>query len=64
MIATQNDPSIRKARLSAIYQWLESGAITPHVCRRYPLEAYAEAMKAKWNGEFVGGGVLEMGPAS
>jgi NADPH:quinone reductase-like Zn-dependent oxidoreductase len=60
VIATQNDPSIRKHRLEAIYEWLAKGKIRPHVCQRFSLDEFAAAMRAKWESSFVGGGVLEM----
>lgn len=58
VISTQKDPSIRKERLATILRWVEEGAIRPYVSRRYPLEEFADAMRAKWKGEFVGGGVV------
>jgi len=58
VISTQKDPSIRRPRLDAIMAWVESGAIKPHVCATYPLEEFADAMRAKWSGAFVGGGVV------
>jgi NADPH2:quinone reductase len=60
VISTQRDPSIRKARLETVLGWVQEGAIRPHVCRRYDLADFAKAMRAKWEGEFVGGGVLVM----
>jgi NADPH2:quinone reductase len=57
-ISTLHDPSIRAPRLEQILRWANEGKIRPVVARRYPLERYAEAMRAKWNAEFVGGAVL------
>lgn len=58
VIATQHDPSIREKRLSTLLRWVEEGAIVPHVSHRYALEEFGEAMRAKWTGRFVGGGVV------
>jgi NADPH2:quinone reductase len=58
VIATVNDPSLRAPRLAAVLAWARSGAIRPHVGRTYPLASFKEAMRAKWNGEFVGGCAL------
>jgi len=58
VIATQHDRSIRKPRLAKILQWVEEGKIVPHVSRHWALEDFAEAMNAKWTGQFVGGGVV------
>ena len=57
-ISTLHDPSLRAPRLQQILRWANEGAIRPLVAKRYPLERYAEAMRAKWNAEFVGGIVL------
>lgn len=58
VIATQQDPSIRAPRLATLLRWVEEGAIIPHVSHRYALEDFGEAMRAKWAGQFVGGGVV------
>lgn len=61
VISTVMNPSLRAARLDAVWGWAESGAITPHVSHSFPLSAYAEAMRAKWNGDVIGGCVLHPG---
>lgn len=58
-ISTLYDPSLRPPRLQQILDWANEGKIRPYVARRYPLEQYAEAMRAKWRAEFVGGAVLQ-----
>jgi NADPH2:quinone reductase len=58
VISTVNDPASRAPRLAQVLQWAEDGRITPHVSHVFPLEQYKEAMRAKWNGEVVGGCVL------
>jgi NADPH2:quinone reductase len=58
VISTQNDPSLRPPRLAQILRWAEEGKIRPHVSRTYPIAEFKEAMRAKWNGEIVGGCVL------
>lgn len=57
-ISTLHDPSIRAPRLEQVLRWANEGKIRPHIARSYPLERYGEAMRAKWNAEFVGGAVL------
>jgi len=58
VISTVNDPSIRAPRLAQILAWAESGKIRPHVSHRFPLSEFKAAMRAKWNGEVIGGCVL------
>lgn len=58
VIATQHDPSIRRERLRAVLRWVDDGKIVPLVSQRFALEEYDEAMRAKWTGKFVGGGVV------
>lgn len=58
VIATQHDPSLREERLETLLRWVDEGAIVPHVSHRYALEDFGEAMRAKWAGQIVGGGVV------
>ncbi len=58
VISTQNDPSIRKERLDTVLRWARDGSVVPHVSHGFALEDFEEAMRAKWQGEFVGGGVV------
>jgi NADPH2:quinone reductase len=55
VISTVMNPSIRKARFERLWSWAESGALKPYVSRTFPLEDHKTAMRAKWNGEIVGG---------
>jgi NADPH2:quinone reductase len=55
VISTIMNPSIRGPRLERVWKWAESGAIKPHVSRTFPLDDYKAAMRAKWNGEIIGG---------
>lgn len=57
-ISTAMDPSSRAPRLAQILRWAESGAIRPHVSHAFELERFADALRAKWRGEVVGGCVL------
>ncbi|MDI1428719.1 NADPH:quinone oxidoreductase family protein [Polyangium sorediatum] len=57
-ISTLHDPSIRAPRLEQILRWANEGNIRPLVAKHSPLEQYVEAMRSKWNAEFVGGIVL------
>lgn len=58
VISTVNDPSLRAPRLAQILAWAEAGALVPHVSHVFPLVEFATAMRAKWNGDVVGGCVL------
>jgi NADPH2:quinone reductase len=58
VISTVANPSIRPPRLAQVLRWAEEGKIRPYVSHVYPLEDFGEAMRAKWNGEVVGGCVL------
>ena len=60
VIATNNNPSLRKQRLSDIMRWVEEGKITPYISHHFPLEQFKEAMLARWNGEVTGGCVLDI----
>ncbi len=57
-IATVNDPSLRPPRLAQILAWAEQGRIKPHVSHSFGLADFQTAMRAKWNGEVIGGCVL------
>jgi NADPH:quinone reductase len=58
VISTVNDPTIRAPRLRQVLDWAESGQIRPYVSHRFSLEDYKAALRAKWNGEVIGGAVL------
>jgi NADPH2:quinone reductase len=58
VISTVMNPSIRKARFERLWSWAESGALKPYVSRTFPLDEFKAAMRAKWNGEIVGGCVV------
>jgi NADPH2:quinone reductase len=60
-IATVNDPSIRPPRLAQILAWAGEGKLTPHVSHTFSLDEFKTAMRAKWNGEVIGGCVLTPG---
>ena len=57
-ISTVHDPSSRAPRLAQILAWAAAGQIRPVVSRTYPLAEFADAMRAKWHGETVGGIVV------
>jgi NADPH2:quinone reductase len=57
-LATFEDPSIGPPRRAQILAWVESGLLTPRVSHRFALTDYREAMRAKWQGEVLGGCVL------
>jgi len=58
VISTVMNPALRAPRLERVMKWAESGAIAPYVSKVFPLDQYADAMRAKWNGEIVGGCVV------
>lgn len=58
VIATVEDPSLRPPRLAAVLRWAAEGALRPHVSHVFPLDRVADAMRAKWRGEVVGGAVV------
>ncbi|HSQ68334.1 MAG TPA: NADPH:quinone oxidoreductase family protein [Polyangiaceae bacterium] len=58
VISTVMNPQSRAPRLAQVWKWAEEGKIRPHVSHVYPLDAFKEAMRAKWNGDVVGGCVL------
>jgi NADPH2:quinone reductase len=58
VISTVNDPSLRPPRLAQILRWAEAGQLHPHVSHTFALADFRAAMRAKWNGEVLGGCVL------
>jgi len=58
VIAAVNDPAIRPPRLAQVLAWAEAGKIVPLVARTYPLAEFADALRAKWGNDSVGGIVL------
>jgi len=58
VISTKMDPSIRGERLTKLREWTDAGRITPHVSHTCDLADYKAAMRAKWNGEVIGGCAL------
>jgi NADPH2:quinone reductase len=58
VISTVQDPSIRAPRLRAVLGWAESGQIRPYVGKVFAIGDFKAAMRAKWNGDVVGGCVL------
>ena len=54
-IHTRFDPSIRVPRMQALAEWVRDGLIVPHVDATFPLEDAADALRAKWGREIVGG---------
>ena len=57
-ISTAVDPSSRAPRLAQILAWAAQGRISPHVSHTFPLANFKDAMRARWNGQVVGGCVL------
>ncbi len=58
VISTVMNPALRPPRLEQVWRWAETGAIKPHVSHVFPLAEFKQAMRAKWNGEVVGGCVV------
>jgi NADPH2:quinone reductase len=57
-ISTAQDPSSRAPRLAQVLAWAESGQIRPYVSHTFALGEFKAAMRAKWEGEVIGGCVL------
>ncbi len=57
-ISTANDPESRAPRLAQVLAWAEGGQIRPHVSHVFPLAEFKAALRAKWNGDVIGGCVL------
>lgn len=58
VISTVMNPASRAPRLAQVLEWAEAGKIRPHVSHVFPLADFKEAMRAKWNGDVVGGCVV------
>ncbi len=58
VISTVHDPGLRPPRLAQVLAWAAEGRISPHVSHTFPLGEIKAAMRAKWSGEIVGGGVV------
>lgn len=58
VISLKHHPELRPERLSWILERVESGALVPFAGPTYPLDDYAEAMRAKWTSRHVGGCIL------
>ena len=57
-ISTAQDPGSRAPRLAQVLAWAESGQIRPYVSHSFPLAEFKAALRAKWDGEVIGGCVL------
>ncbi|HVY44266.1 MAG TPA: NADPH:quinone oxidoreductase family protein [Minicystis sp.] len=57
-IATTKDPSLRAPRLAEVLRWAAEGRVRPYVGRVFSLADFGAAMRAKWNGEVIGGCAL------
>ena len=60
-IATAQDPAIRAPRLAQVLRWAQDGKITPHVSHVFALTDFKAALRAKWQGEVIGGCVVRPG---
>jgi len=58
VISLKHDPSLRPTRLRWILDRVAEGRLRPHVGPTYGLDAFAEALRAKWRSDHVGGCVL------
>jgi NADPH2:quinone reductase len=57
-ISTVHDPASRAPRLAQVMAWAAAGRIRPVVARCCALDDFADAMRAKWHGDAVGGIVV------
>jgi len=53
-ISTAMDPASRAPRLRQVLAWAQGGQIRPHVSHVFALEAFREALRAKWTGAVTG----------
>lgn len=60
-ISTHRDPSIRADRLATLERWIADGLV-PHVGAVASLTELVDALKAKWESRWVGGGVVRPSP--
>jgi NADPH2:quinone reductase len=58
VISSQQDPTLRPARIKQLMEWVAEGKIQPYVSHAFPLIDVKKALLAKWNGEILGGCVL------
>jgi NADPH2:quinone reductase len=58
VISTVMNPSLRGPRLAQVLEWAASGKVRPYVSHVFPLADFKQAMRAKWNGDVIGGCVL------
>lgn len=58
VISSQQDPTLRPARIKQLMLWVAEGKIQPYVSHVFPLTDVKKALLAKWNGEILGGCVL------
>lgn len=59
VISSQQDPTLRPARIKQLLQWVDEGKIKPYISHVFPLGDVKQALLAKWNGEILGGCVLK-----
>ncbi|MEM9697145.1 MAG: hypothetical protein AAGA56_31720, partial [Myxococcota bacterium] len=59
VIATGADPSLRPPRHRDLFQWVREGKLEPVAGVAYPMDAYREALLAKWQSRHVSGAILK-----
>lgn len=59
VISSQVDPSLRPARITQLMQWVAEGKIKPYISHAYPLTEVKTALMAKWQGDILGGCVIQ-----
>lgn len=58
VISVQKDPSIRPKRLHQIMVWVNQGKLKPYISHTFDLDNVKDALRAKWNGDIIGGCVV------
>jgi NADPH:quinone reductase len=58
VISVAKDPALRPPRLAQILAWASAGQLVPFVSRRFALGEFRAALRAKWDGEVIGGCVV------
>ena len=56
----QREPAVHRANMAELLGWVESGAIRPHISKRFPLDRAAEALRWMMDRKAMGKVIVEM----
>jgi NADPH2:quinone reductase len=62
VISTYHDPSLRPERLEKLFAWAEAGKLKPYVSKVFDIMDVKEALRAKWQSQYVGSIALACTP--